>query len=538
MKLITGIAILLVAVTVTALPNADEVVPEVVEYDAHKEAQAEITLLLQSGKDEGACKNLAESTLKEITASVDTAQKAVDSVGTGARCVTEGHEAVEAAETALRNAKKARDDAAKALSKAQGQSVQIAPVPLDAIGEEKCQYAFTDSAYTKAKADVDGAANALEKAKGGVTAAEGALDAAQDAQKAAIKSCQCGVRAKYDEVWAAANKDTEENEKAYSKAKHMECVLNGETNCEVGDVPAVKPLKLADGVPDEPCPKIEDVKLGLKNPKQSSDYHGTPPSRAIDGNTRQDWGGSSCTHTMNWGHPWWNVEFEGGAKSVSQVKVWNRSDCCQNRLSGAAVYVKNLGEDHQKCGHLSSSQAVQTVDCKGLTGTSLSINLEKTDYLTLCEVQAFGHTPYGGSKWVTCQVSIDNRLDYVNYNGKAVTVHGCNKDCSNWGSNKKFTFQATGNGLLEIGGANYEANSCATGAFAITCSSEDSFWNGFTAASKHITGATGNSANAAYAAKQGALCAANGGSNVGSKKVWGSEGAKYVKFNMGPSVNA
>merc|ERR1711871_1652476 len=204
---------------------------------------------------------------------------------------------------------------------------------------------------------------------------------------------------------------------------------------------------------------------------------------------------------------------EGGAKSVSQVKVWNRSDCCQNRLSGAAVYVKNLGEDHQKCGHLSSSQAVQTVDCKGLTGTSLSINLEKTDYLTLCEVQAFGHTPYGGSKWVTCQVSIDNRLDYVNYNGKAVTVHGCNKDCSNWGSNKKFTFQATGNGLLEIGGANYEANSC-------------------------ITGATGNSANAAYAANQGTLCAANGGSNVGSKKVWGSEGAKYVKFNMGPSVNA
>jgi len=318
----------------------------------------------------------------------------------------------------------------------------------------------------------------------------------------------------------------------------MECVLNGETNCDVGDVPAVKPLKLADGVPDVPCPKIEDVKLGLKNPKQSSDYHGTPPSRAIDGNTRQDWGGSSCTHTMNWGHPWWNVEFEGGAKSVSQVKVWNRSDCCQNRLSGAAVYVKNIGDDHQKCGHLSSSQSVQTVDCKGLTGTSLSINLEKTDYLTLCEVQAFGHTPYGGSKWVTCQVSIDNRLDFVNYNGKAVTVHGCNKDCSNWGTNKKFTFQATGNGLLEIGGANYEANSCATGAFAITCTSEDSFWNGFTAASKHITGATGNSANAAYAANQGTLCAANGGSNVGSKKVWADSGAKYVKFNMGPSVNA
>merc|ERR1719440_2682146 len=349
MKLITGIAILLVAVTVTALPNADEVVPEVVEYHAHKEAQAEIALLLQSGKDEGPCKNLAESTLKEITASVDTAQEAVDSVGTGARCVTEGHEAVEAAETALRNAKKARDDAAKALSKAQGQSVQIAPVPLDQIGDNKCSYAFTDSAYTKAKSDVDGATNSLQQSKGAVTAAEGALDAAQDAQKAAIKSCQCGVRAKYDKVWAAANKDTEENKKAYTKAKHMECVLNGETNCVVGEVPAVKPLKLADGVPAETCPKIKDVKLGMKNPKQSSDYHGTPPARAIDGNTRQDWGGSSCTHTMNWGKPWWNVEFEGGAKKVSHVKVWNRSDCCQNRLNGAVVYVKNIGDDHQKC---------------------------------------------------------------------------------------------------------------------------------------------------------------------------------------------
>lgn len=241
---------------------------------------------------------------------------------------------------------------------------------------------------------------------------------------------------------------------------------------------------------------------------------------------------------MNWGKPWWNVEFEGGAKKVSHVKVWNRSDCCQNRLNGAVVYVKNIGDDHQKCGKLTNSQSVQTVQCNGLTGTMLSINMEKTDYLTLCEVQAFGHSPYGGSKWVTCQTSIDNRLDFVNYNGKAVTVHGCNKDCSNWGSNKKFTFEATGNGLLEIGGANYESNSCRTGAFAITCTSEDKFWNGFTAASKHVTAATGNNANQAYAATQGALCDATGGSNVGSKKVWGVGSQQFVVFKMGPSVNA
>merc|ERR1711959_166981 len=52
--------------------------------------------------------------------------------------------------------------------------------------------------------------------------------------------------------------------------------------------------------------------------------------------------------------------------------------CCQNRLSGATVYVKNIGEDHQKCGTLSGQTSVQTVDCKGLTGTNLSINLGKT----------------------------------------------------------------------------------------------------------------------------------------------------------------
>jgi hypothetical protein len=121
--------------------------------------------------------------------------------------------------------------------------------------------------------------------------------------------------------------------------------------------------------------------------QSSEDWHGAP-GRAVDGNTNQNYHGGSCTHTHNWGHPWWRLQFDA-EKEVDKVEVWNRADCCRSRLSGVQVIVRGrLG--NQLCGTLSPSTAKQTVSCRGASAAMVELKMPRKDYLSLCEVKVYG----------------------------------------------------------------------------------------------------------------------------------------------------
>jgi len=120
---------------------------------------------------------------------------------------------------------------------------------------------------------------------------------------------------------------------------------------------------------------------------QSDTTHSGVPARAIDGNDNMSWGSASCTHTSNTAGSWWNVEL-GSTKYISTVKVWNRSDCCNTRLTGSYVQVGG-----QTCtGTLSddTSSSGQTITCNK-SGSSVKIVSGGAGDLTLCEVQLFGY---------------------------------------------------------------------------------------------------------------------------------------------------
>ena len=104
----------------------------------------------------------------------------------------------------------------------------------------------------------------------------------------------------------------------------------------------------------------------------------------MDGNTNQAYPGASCTHTQNHGQPWWRLAL-GAAKSIDRVEVWNRSDCCSNRLNGVQVKV-----DLQLCGTLSAAKGKQSVSCGGKSGSTVELKMPRSDYLTLCEVKVYG----------------------------------------------------------------------------------------------------------------------------------------------------
>ena len=56
---------------------------------------------------------------------------------------------------------------------------------------------------------------------------------------------------------------------------------------------------------------------------------------AVDGST-----GPGVTHTLLNLEPWWDVDL-GAEYLISSVTVWNRTDCCQDRLSDFSVFVSN-----------------------------------------------------------------------------------------------------------------------------------------------------------------------------------------------------
>eukprot|EP01046_Picozoa_sp_COSAG06_P080906 COSAG06_NODE_28130_length_580_cov_0.798337_1_plen_192_part_11 len=76
---------------------------------------------------------------------------------------------------------------------------------------------------------------------------------------------------------------------------------------------------------------------------------GGEPDRAIDGNTDGSWGAGSCTHTDGAGSydvpgtHWWQVDL-GSSHEVQAVNIYHRTDCCQQRLLGATVYVSTTAD--------------------------------------------------------------------------------------------------------------------------------------------------------------------------------------------------
>ncbi|KAI8501946.1 hypothetical protein Bbelb_203580 [Branchiostoma belcheri] len=150
------------------------------------------------------------------------------------------------------------------------------------------------------------------------------------------------------------------------------------------------------------------VNLALGKPTaQSSTEHGGVPQRAVDGNTNGDFHGrGSCTHTNNQGRPWWHVDL-GRSQAIGSVVVFNRQDCCPERLNNFRVYVGDSPTvtSNPQCGGnhaVTSGQQNITVDCGGRSGRYVGISLPTYEYLTLCEVLVYG----GGwlarkSSWVS-----------------------------------------------------------------------------------------------------------------------------------------
>merc|ERR1711935_97319 len=228
--------------------------------DEYQQASTEINMLLQQGKDQSACADLAKTLVDEVTASVKLSNKLLADLHDGSSCPSEGQKAVKAAQRNKDAADKAAREAATAASKASGAEIDFGAYSLSSLTEDKCGQFWENKAYKSAKAAAAAADSAKTTADAKAKAAARALDDETKAAAEAVKACQCQVRKSYDSAWTAANKNNEANQASYTKGKHMECVLEGRAAAEgdAGDAPKPNPVTMGDGVPAEPCAETGD----------------------------------------------------------------------------------------------------------------------------------------------------------------------------------------------------------------------------------------------------------------------------------------
>lgn len=82
--------------------------------------------------------------------------------------------------------------------------------------------------------------------------------------------------------------------------------------------------------------------LALRRPTgQSSTLSGGDSWRAVDGNTDAVWANGSLSHTRQIDYTvpaWWEVQLDG-LRAISGVVIYNRGDCCVDRLSNYRIFV-------------------------------------------------------------------------------------------------------------------------------------------------------------------------------------------------------
>ncbi len=140
------------------------------------------------------------------------------------------------------------------------------------------------------------------------------------------------------------------------------------------------------------------VNLALgKATSQSSELIGGVPGRAVDGNTNGDWEVGSVTHTDTQPQPWWQVDL-GAVQQISSIQIWNRTDCCAERLANFTVFVSDqpfrytdLNATLKQTGvssYHTAAVANQSLSLRvNQTGRYVRVQLAGTNYLSLAEVE-------------------------------------------------------------------------------------------------------------------------------------------------------
>ncbi|CAB5507259.1 hypothetical protein AZO1586I_1800, partial [Bathymodiolus thermophilus thioautotrophic gill symbiont] len=174
---------------------------------------------------------------------------------------------------------------------------------------------------------------------------------------------------------------------------------------------------------------VGDINLAFgKHATQSSTYlyHSIVPvaGYAVDGNTDGYFLNKSTTYTEYEHGAWWQVDL-GSKKNINQIIIYNRTDCCADRLSNYQVSISNKADFsthiYQQDFHVAPNpKKTIKLDASGKQGRYVRIQLLDQNYLSLAEVQVMGIDPLRFAKvdYSSTHNDFDGSYNAPNYANK------------------------------------------------------------------------------------------------------------------------
>ena len=145
-----------------------------------------------------------------------------------------------------------------------------------------------------------------------------------------------------------------------------------------------------------------NLAVGKAATQSSTSDSTTGASKAVDGNTDGNFNDGSVTQTNFESNPWWQVDL-GAPATMSSVVVWNRTDCCGDRLSDYWIFISNTpfastdtpATLQNRAGTWSSHQTSAPnpsggVLVSGAHGQYVRVQLGVANIMNLAEVQVIG----------------------------------------------------------------------------------------------------------------------------------------------------
>jgi len=171
---------------------------------------------------------------------------------------------------------------------------------------------------------------------------------------------------------------------------------------------------------------------------QSSDYPGGIATQANDGNN------NSISHTLNNPQEWWQVDL-GGLRKIDLVQLWNRLDCCGERLANFTIFVSKTNITGRTFNQLNADPTVVKREVSiapipniGIPiyafGRYVRVQLVGTNFLQLSEVKVLGSTAVYHTPSIR---AVSNQTTSVNIS-TSLTLVGTDPD------GNALTYSATG----------------------------------------------------------------------------------------------
>jgi len=154
-------------------------------------------------------------------------------------------------------------------------------------------------------------------------------------------------------------------------------------------------LYTADGIndPDLSCAhKSTNLALQGAIATQSSTDHGGVASRVIDGGLSGNWGDGQVQHTRREDNPWVKVTLAKAA-TIKKVTVWNRTDCCKDRLNNSDIQILDSAGNIIAQKYLENTNGMRTLEFNfdDVVGSAVRVKKRSNGNFNIAEIEVFGY---------------------------------------------------------------------------------------------------------------------------------------------------